>query len=212
MRCVDNEIAILDIETKRLSLSFEIGVNYLKLIERSDPELKGLVDKPMIPGNLLMELSKCGIHIMPVDDDAKLGGIPLKSGAAEEKAILDISTTVRAFAYRSCKWNKSVEADNIVTKIRENLEYDREFFEDHEPDWKYVMWWPNKCAYVRCCDDSAAPDTRLVAGHETHAMLNICNFEKVSDEAYSRSQQYGYIDFIETVKKTLRLTRVLAFT
>lgn len=57
---------------------------------------------------------------------------------AEEKAILDIATSVRAFAYRSCRWNSSIEPDNIVVKIRENLEFDREFFEDHEPDWRYV--------------------------------------------------------------------------
>lgn len=45
------------------------------LIEKSDPELKELVGKKMVPGNLLIELSKCGIHLQPVDDDAKLGGI-----------------------------------------------------------------------------------------------------------------------------------------
>jgi hypothetical protein len=45
------------------------------LVDKSDPELKDLINKKFVPGNLLIELSKCGIHIMPVDDDAKLGGI-----------------------------------------------------------------------------------------------------------------------------------------
>lgn len=45
------------------------------LIEKSDPELKDLINKKFQPGFLLLELSKCGIHLLPVDDDAKLGGI-----------------------------------------------------------------------------------------------------------------------------------------
>lgn len=108
----------------------------------------------MSPGLLLIELSKCGVLLLPKDEDAKYGEITLKDKFSEENAIIDISTTLRGFAYRSSKWNKSLSGDNIVVKQRENLEYDREFFEDHEPDWKYVMWWPNKCAYVRTSDAS----------------------------------------------------------
>lgn len=143
----------------------------------------------MQPGYLLLELSKCGIHLMPRDEDAALGEIKLKDFHAEEKAILDIACSVRAFAYRSCKWNQTIESDNVVVKIRENLEFDREFFEDHEPDWRYVNWWPNKCAFVRCCDLDEEPDMRLVAGQETHAILPLAlEHSHVSAEAVERSQ------------------------
>jgi hypothetical protein len=40
---------------------------------------------------LLKELSKCGIHMLPEDDDAARGEIHLKDKAAEERAILDIA-------------------------------------------------------------------------------------------------------------------------
>jgi len=60
-------------------LTFEIGVNYAMLIDRKDDELKDIINKKMSPGNLLLELQKCGIHLMPVDEDAKLGGINLKN-------------------------------------------------------------------------------------------------------------------------------------
>ena len=33
-------------------------------------------------------------------------------------------------------------------RIRENLEYDADFEEDYEPDWRYVRWWNNKCSFV----------------------------------------------------------------
>ena len=75
LRCIENEKAILDIETKRITMTFEIGKDYLMLIEKSDQELKDLVNKKFLPGTLLLELSKCGIHLLPVDEDAKLGGI-----------------------------------------------------------------------------------------------------------------------------------------
>jgi cancer susceptibility candidate protein 1 len=159
-----------------------------------------------------LELSKCGIHLLPRNEDAGQAEIKLKDFHAEERAIQDISTSVRSFAYRSCKWNPSIENDNIVVKIRENLEFDREFFEDHEPDWRYFMWWPNKCAFVRCSDLAEQPDVRTVAGHETHSILPLAIQSYVTEEAYERSIQYSYIDFIDTVKKTLRLTRVLSFT
>ena len=76
------------------------------LIDKSESELKHLINYKFVPGYLLIELSKCGIHLMPVDEDAKLGGITLKNRAAEEKGIIDIATGLRSFAFRSCKWNK----------------------------------------------------------------------------------------------------------
>ncbi len=36
-----------------------------------------------------------------------------------------------------------------MVRIRENLEYDEEFAEDQEKDWKSICWWPNKCAVIK---------------------------------------------------------------
>ena len=33
--------------------------------------------------------------------------------------------------------------------MRENLEFDREFLEDFEPDWRYMSWWQNKVGFVK---------------------------------------------------------------
>jgi cancer susceptibility candidate protein 1 len=145
-------------------LTFEIGPDYLMLIEKTDQEFKDLINKKFEPGYLLIELSKCGVHLLPSDEDHKHGGIHLKDRAAEERAILDISSALRAFAFRSSKWNKTIESENIVIKVRENLEFDREFFEDHEPDWKYVTYWHNKCAFVKASDASEHCDLSLVHG------------------------------------------------
>lgn len=125
---------MLDIETKRLNfnLTFEIGSDYCMLVDKNEVEFKDIVNKKFLPGRLLLELQKCGVHLLPDDQDAKLANITLKDRYAEEKAILDIATCIRSFAFRSSKWNKILGEENVVFKIRENLEFDREFFEDHE--------------------------------------------------------------------------------
>lgn len=159
LRCTDNETALLDLQTKRLSLKFEITPLQLKLVNCDEETLQHLADKNgFTPGYLLEELAKCGILLMPRNEDAQLAGIELKSQAAEERAIIDVALGVRAFHFRECKWNQSCDQDkpgvpqeNIVMRIRENLEFDAEFEEDYEPDWNYVMWWQNKVSYVTGC-------------------------------------------------------------
>ena len=132
IRCIDNDKAILDVQGRRTTLVFEIGPGYVKLIERDDPELAHLVGKEFVPGKLLMELSKCGLHMMPDDQDAYYAGVQTKSRETEERGIIDIATSLNAFSFRSSKWNRNVEPNNIIVKIRENLEFDREFFEDYD--------------------------------------------------------------------------------
>jgi hypothetical protein len=76
------------------------------LIENTVSEFKHLSDIEFEPGCLFEELSKCGIHLMPRDEDAKLAGIELKDRVAEERAILDVACAVRAFHFRKAKWNQ----------------------------------------------------------------------------------------------------------
>jgi hypothetical protein len=79
LRAIEDEVAILDIKTMRFTLVFEIGPKYMKLIDNSDPVLKDIIDKEFAPGDLLIELGKCGIHLMPIGDDAKIGNIGIKN-------------------------------------------------------------------------------------------------------------------------------------
>jgi hypothetical protein len=64
----------------------------------------------------LQELSKCGVHLMPRDEDAKVAGIELKERGAEERAIQDVSINVRAIHFRKAKWNRTPVGGNRITK------------------------------------------------------------------------------------------------
>lgn len=80
LRCVDNDVALLNLETKRLSLCFEISPLQLKLVKCDEKALAHLADKDgFSPGYLLEEIAKCGILLMPRNEDAQLAGIEVKS-------------------------------------------------------------------------------------------------------------------------------------
>ena len=223
LRCIDNDIALLDLETKRLKLTFEISPLQLKLVNCEEEALAHLAGKDGItPGYLLQELAKCGILLMPRNEDAKLAGIEIKDQAAEERAIVDVALGVRAFHFRECKWNQSrdqanpgVSPDNIVMRIRENLEFDSEFEEDYEPDWRYIMWWNNKVSFVEGCRQNQTENCNatIEAGALTHGLLSqACEPPNCSMSASLMSKDMQYIEFTDTVKKTLRLLRLFAFS
>lgn len=221
LRAIEDEKAILDIKTMRITLVFEVGPKYMKLIDNTDPVLKDIIEKEFAPGDLLIELGKCGIHLMPIDDDAKIGNINVKNRQTEERAIIDICSTVNAFSFRSAKWNREMNSEKVAVKFRENLEFDREFFEDHENEWRYLQWWPNKVAFCKCVDTEPELDDSIPKGHEvsfsfhdsqTHAMLTIALKNSVTEDAIQRASFLGYVEFIETLQQVFRLTRLLAFT
>ena len=57
--------------------------------------------------------------------------------------------------------------------MRENLEFDREFLEDYEPDWRYVAWWNNKVSFQQGCKDSDEKCAAvLTEGTLTHSLLS----------------------------------------
>lgn len=176
------------------------------------PEFQHLVNKELHAGILLMELSKCGVHMLPEDSDAARGGIHLKDKAAEERAILDISQTLKTFAFQSIKWNQQASSENILCRLRENPDNDRIFLEDDESDWRSVMWWNNKVSYIcaKNCDEKF--NGEIAEGQATHSMLSLAVEGVHSEEAVLKCQMYHDIDFIDNVQRTLRLLRLLAFT
>jgi len=223
LRCTEETRALLDLETKRLRLCLEITPMEMKLIDCDEPALAHLTNKEgLTPGYLLQELTKCGILMMPRDEDAALAGIELKDRQAEERAIADVALGVRAFHFRSCKWNMTrdpenpgVSSDTVLMRIRENLEYDAEFEEDYEPDWRYVMWWNNKCSFVEGCKQSQEDNcnAHITPGHVTHGLLSqACEPPFCSDAAYTRSQDLSNVEFTDTLKRSLRLLRLFSFS
>lgn len=219
LRCIDESTALLDLWTKRIKLVFEIGPMYLKLIDNAVPELEHLANKEFTPGYLLKELSKCGIHLMPRDDDAKLAGIELKDRGAEERAILDVACAVRAIHFRKAKWNQGVGGQDgigsqqVLLRMRENLEFDREFLEDFEPDWRYMGWWNNKVSFIKGVKDTdGSCNAALADGQVCHGLMAQAIESQCTPQAHTTTLDYNFVELTDTVKKTLRLLRLFSFS
>jgi len=70
---VAENVGLLTLATKRIKLNFEIHPLFVKLVNADEPEFKHIIDKELNPVVLLMELSKCGVHLLPEDEDAEKG-------------------------------------------------------------------------------------------------------------------------------------------
>jgi len=98
-------------------------------------------------------------------------------------------------------------------RLRENLEYDRDYLEDYEPDWKYVSWWNNKCAFQQGCKDTDKKcEAALAEGQVTRGLLAQAIESQCSEQATQTSLDYTHVELADTVKKTLRLLRLFQFS
>lgn len=121
----------------------------MQLVGEEIPDIAHLYRKDHLAGSLLMKLQKSGINLLPEDTDIEEAELTLKDSEAEDRAIEDIALAVRGFFIKSSKWTSQVSDDKVVYYMRENLEYDLEFAEDQEKDWKSIFSWRNKCAIYK---------------------------------------------------------------
>lgn len=119
----------MDIEGRRDVFTFEIGSGYITLL-KNDPEFQEYAYKKLPVGTLFFELYRSGVNLMPVIEDANSANIIVKDEGAEELALSDLGEAVRGFFIESSRWNNSETGGCIVTKIKENPEFDQEFAEN----------------------------------------------------------------------------------
>lgn len=74
------------------------------------------------------------------------------------------------------------------------------------------MWWNNKVSYIKAKNSDPSFNEEILDGQLTHSMLQLAVDGVQSEEAAQQAQFVHDIDFIDTVSKTLRLTRLLSFT
>ncbi len=77
----------------------------------------------------MKELYNCGVNLLPVVEDADSAHICRKSVETEDNAIFDLSMGVRSFAIKSIRWSAALPNEQILVRMRENIEYDEEFAE-----------------------------------------------------------------------------------
>ncbi|MEW5296739.1 MAG: hypothetical protein WDW36_000001 [Sanguina aurantia] len=76
------------------------------------------------PAELLLQLSRRGVHPTPEDRDAGFVGIIPKDDATERALANDLSLTCGVFLLAGSKWNQTVAADEIIVRISEVLDWE----------------------------------------------------------------------------------------
>ena len=137
-----------------------------------------------------------------------------KNQEAEALAIQDVCFAVRSFFIKSSRWNHIINSEKVMVRLRENPEFDEDFAEDQEKDWKSYVWWKNKVGCVKMRDSYENLNEGLLEGTLTHARLDILlvKHDFTSSELIDRIKDTQYIDFNDTLKRFLKLTKLLSFT
>lgn len=65
----------------------------------------------------------------------------------------------------------AISSDRVLVRIRENLEFDLEFAEDQEKDWKSVVFWDNKCACIKARDSADTLNDNFLDDTEVNSLV-----------------------------------------
>jgi hypothetical protein len=75
LRSIGVDLGLLRLNTKRLRLEIEIRPLKTTLIAPNLKEFKDIIDKPLDPMALLMELHRSGVNILPTAKDVDNSGL-----------------------------------------------------------------------------------------------------------------------------------------
>lgn len=214
IRSIAPDIIIFDLQTNRLDLSFQIHNEFVTLLDRNEKELSHISNKKMYVYDLITELKRSGILLEPTENDFTLCRLKKKNFNTEKKAISDIALIARFYYIKNAKWNQYGDEKELFFKIKENLEYDKEFLEDHENDWTYLKYWSNKCTVSNLKDSDNTPNFNRNSNYLTHTNFYILlnNYDSISEEVKHKYNDFDNIITCDTLEKMLKIIRPLSFT
>lgn len=98
--------------------------------------------------------------------------------------------------------------------MRENIEYDEEFAEDQEKDWKCIVSWRNKCAIYQLKESEEKLNEEVLEGTKSHTNLYILvkEHEVCLEKATARIKDFKEVVLMDTIKRFMKLTRIISFS
>jgi len=233
----------LDVQAGRYHLKFVITEDGLRLKGPNLPELHDVMyteevedvsdrdnstRRPRVrsPATLLKELQDCGLNLLPEDGDSEyLDGYTPKLPETSARAFSDLSEIAAFYDIASSTHNKSLPAERALVRIRENSLYEQ--FDPLDPDcdsdYTGVLFFPDKCSFVKSlecvspCEEALKPGHHQRDEHVTHGSLYL-SFEKHPAPAANLAERLQQLEvtclnvrFVEAVRQTMQLMRLLSF-
>jgi hypothetical protein len=171
------------------------------------------------PATLLCELRQCGLNLMPEDDDALPHEYTIKLPATQARAYSDLSEIAASHDIASSRHNKALPAEKAMVRIRHNPHFEEcdPLDPDCDTDFSALMFFPDKACFVKSLEGISPCNDSLAEGHLTHASLYLC-FEKQpkpgdhhADYLQKIEVTCGNVRFVEAVRQTMALMRLLCF-
>ncbi|BBN15262.1 cancer susceptibility candidate protein 1 [Marchantia polymorpha subsp. ruderalis] len=119
IRPISEQGAVMTLVTPLLTFTIEIGIGWCKLLAPVFSECTSFAAEEVPPKVMLKRFSKCGIHLLPSDDDAEHIKATVKDGELERFTCLDMAFAAPAFTIASSKWNISLDKDHCLVRLLE---------------------------------------------------------------------------------------------
>lgn len=109
---------VYSLNTKRFKILISICEEGCMLLESQVPELQTICNMRRKPSDLLYQLRRRGIHLMPSFDDLKYSTC-LKEQDIELRVYHDLSLSASSFHFTSDKKNRDLGSDKVCYNIKE---------------------------------------------------------------------------------------------
>eukprot|EP00163_Fabomonas_tropica_P007926 TRINITY_DN1755_c0_g2_i1.p1 TRINITY_DN1755_c0_g2~~TRINITY_DN1755_c0_g2_i1.p1 ORF type:complete len:617 (+),score=144.97 TRINITY_DN1755_c0_g2_i1:850-2700(+) len=206
--------AVFTLHLTGRDVAIEIGAGYARLLTPKDKELNELHTSRMPVADMLRRLAKCGMYILPSDDDVTfLNGSNVKDPELLQTLFKDMSYFVPSYAFVWSRWNREggLSSSSCVFRVKEFLKWDAPLKLDEDEVWRTVMYNSNNdVMFINATESLDAFDNSIAEGEKSHLSLYNTLQPSQSPEAVQRVNEAS-ARFTESVREILDLLRVLDF-
>ena len=153
IRRIGYRTILFNVETRRISLEFEITPGYVELVKIKNKQLSRFANQKLSPQKILLELKKSNIFLIP-EIDYLSDGIRKKLEDVEVFTLREITKACLYYHVQLSSWNSFVNEKSLILRIRENPENDEKFHEDSEIDWHTIQFKTFKCKLLKILENS----------------------------------------------------------
>ncbi|CAM6083575.1 unnamed protein product [Calypogeia fissa] len=205
---ISRQEALMTLVTPLMTFTIEIGVGWCKMISPEFPECKSFAKEEVPPKVMLKRFSKCGIHLMPTDDDAPHINATVKDEELERFVCIDTAFASPGFTLASSKWNVTVGKEHCIIRLLEILDPMAPPTLEKSKTVKHLNYTIKGPALAELTEKATAYEEVLLTEH--HASLLLALNNQVSEESMETIKR-GNALFTETVKDLAFALRLFSF-
>ena len=172
IRRTGQKTVLFSLQTQRVELGIEVLPYKVRLVSTSQPKLEELLHKEFKPTELLYELQQ--LNVLLLNDHAivpKPKDVITKEPELARSVLRQVSKACLCYHVQNSKWNPMAKSKDCIVKLRENPEYDEDFYEDTPIDWKTIQFKSNSVKLLGVVENSEGFSKKRREGTVSHLNL-----------------------------------------